>query len=289
MRISTLAITALCILCCGTVGFCSAQQAGDGLQQRIQIQEQRLADIEQMAAQQTEQVETWCADQSVAVAQEISRRAAVRIGLPERTLWVEFAKVQSGESLPAEYFDADYYGFALSYETAVERNMMIDEYLVCEMADLLLCEDFTARLARIIDERWREPLLRKEAAAILSLAEQVQVEAQAALRNVEYRAASRIEAIAAWEKDLKEQAAETLNFLRTSGAKKAAVGTVGSIGCSAQHGWVTEIEGIAADLQPGDTVHGILLLSISPGGVRFSKNGATWTQQIGAAAPAQWD
>ena len=288
MRISTLAITALCILCCGSAGLC-AQPAADGLQQRIQIQEQRLADIEQMAAQQTEQVETWCADQSVAVAQEISRRAAARIGLAERTLWVEFAKVQSGQELPEEYFNADYYGFALSYETAVERNMMIDEYLVCEMADLLLCEDFTAGLARIIDERWREPLLRKEAAGILSLAEQVQVEAKAALRNVEYRATSRIEAIAAWEKDLTEQAVETLNFLRTSGAKKAAIGTVGSIGCSAQHGWMAEIEGIAADLQPGDSAHGILVLSISPGGVRFSKNGATWTQQIGAAAPSQWD
>jgi len=298
MRISSFTITALCILFCGTVGLCNTQAADSSLQQRIQIQEQRLAEIDQAAASKMEQVEAWYADQRIALAQEIqqiARLAAIRLDPDARFLWVEFANIYRAKPLPDVYFvpevrfNANNYLFTGNWETAILRNSMLDEYLVSETADLLLSEDFAIKLATIEDEGWQAPGLRDEARQLLRLTKQVRARARAACDHLEYRKSLQIDGIAQWERELKQQVTEVLEFLRRTGTSDIAVGTVLAVGCSAENEWVAEIEGEEGNLRSGDTVRGVKIVSINTESVQFAKNGTTWSQEIGAPASAHWD
>ena len=157
-----------------------------------------------------------------------------------------------GQSHADAYFDASSYGFIISPSVHRLRLAMEQEYLLTEMADLLVSEDFSEKLTQIVEERWDKPLptlrsegrlvpsllpllskersdasllplLREEARRLLDVVVPVRRELTAELRHLENARRARLDATMEWERDLKEQVRGILEYLRQSESRQATV------------------------------------------------------------------
>lgn len=290
MKASNWMVAGLFVLSCAAAASSEETTSTDlAVSERIRIQEQRLPEIERIAAQEREQIEQWYATRPTALAQEKARWAAAHLSLPLRTLWTEFAKMHRGQPYAEGYFDAADYGFPISFDAAVLRYTMEEEYFVSEMANLLLSEDFRQKLTQIANEYWQIPLLRDEAARLLTWMEHVHVELTMELGQLEKQRDVELDAVSQWEQDLQEQVRGILEYLKESEGRKTEPGVVEAIGYGPQGGYFCTVEGVEEILRPGDMARGVRVVSIDPEKVEFAKNGTTWTQGLGGPPQPHWD
>ena len=261
------------------------------ISERIEIQQARLPEIEALAAQERERTEQWYTRRSEELTQTISREAAAQISYPLRVRWVEFMKMHRGLPHPEAYFDASNYGFVLSPSAHRLRLAMDQEYFLTEMSHLLASEEFQEKMTQIVQERIDAPLLpllREEARRLLALVERVQRELTTELRQLQDQRTARLDATMEWERDLKEQVREILEYLRQRESREPDFGVVESIGYFPQSGYFCMVEGVDRVLGTGDTIGQIRVLSIDPEKVEFGKDGDTWAQKLGAPAQPHW-
>lgn len=287
-------ISGLCCLLCTTVLPAAETPAGpQEFSERIRAQQERLPEIERAVAREREQVQQWYQRRRDEAGQQVARKVAAEISFPLRIRWVEFMKMQRGLPHPAAYFDASYYGFVAGpAEFAYLRQAMEQEYFITEMAQLLMSEDFEEKLEQIVYERLRAPLLpllREEAADVLALVRDVRTQSQMELRQLEDERNARLDATMEWEKDLKQQVHDILEYLRESESREAQLGVVESVGYCPESGYFCMIQGVDRVLGAGDRVGSIRVLSIDPEKVEFARNGSTWVQELGAPPPPFWD
>jgi hypothetical protein len=275
---------------CLTAGALAANPAptNSNLEQRIRIQQERLAQIEQMAQQQREQVEQ-SHEQQRAQAPEKARELAARLTQPERLRWIEYAHMYADRPSTASWFGSLYFHYPYTEWTAWLIDAMEDEYAISEMADLLRSESFRAKLVQVVDERWEPPVLRRAARRLLDLMDSLNVELTMDARLLERNKTARLNEIAKQEKDLQEQVRTILDYLKQSAQHQPQLGVVEAVGHSPETGSYCMIEGIDRVLRPGDAVRGIRIVAVDPEKVEFAKNGTTWTQGLGAPAQPQWD
>jgi hypothetical protein len=271
------------------------ESAGRGrmIPERMEIQQARLPEIEAAAAQEREQIDQWYARRSEERTRDISREAAARISYPLRVRWVEFMKMNRGRAYPLAYLDASSYGFPLgpSARVAYLRDAMDHEYFLTEMANLLVSDDFQEKLAQIVQERIDTPLLpllREEARRLLALVERVRGELTTELAQLQDQKTARLDATMEWERKLKGQVRDILDYLRRQESREPDFGVVESIGYFPRTGYFCMVEGVDRVLEAGDTIGRVRVLRIDREKVEFGRDGDTWAQQLGAPAQPHW-
>jgi hypothetical protein len=290
MRNSNRIIPGLLILLGGTVALsATGPSTASQMAERIRIQEARVPQIEAVAAEERARVEQWYKIRCAEVVQETTRREAARLSFAERELWVQFADLHLDRPYAPAYFNA---GFVSSYRAALLGYAMVQEYLISEMADILVNREFERKLARIVEERLDVPLLprlRDRAAEFLALIRTVRAELTLELTRVENQRNARLDAIMKWEKDLKEQVRGISEYLRQSQSRPAQFGMVESVGYCVNSGYFCMIEGVDKVVGVGDRIGRVRVLKIDPEKVEFANNGTTWAQPLGAPPQPFWD
>jgi hypothetical protein len=290
MKSSDWIVPGFLLLVCG-----SAVLSGTGpsvkpqIAERIKIQETRLPEIEALAAREREQVEQWYKVRRGEVAQEIARREAARLSLAQRELWVQFADLCLDRPYAPAYFNS---GFVSSDRAALLGQAMIQEYLISEMADILVNREFERKLAQIVEERLDVPLLpllRDRAVEFLALVRRVRAELTLVRGQLRNQRNARLEAITEWEQDLKEQVRGILEYLRQSESHQVRFGVVESVGCSPDGGCFCMIAGVDRVLGVGDRIGRVRVVKIDPEKVEFAKDGTTWAQSLGVPPQPFWD
>ncbi len=281
------------ILCAAAVLSAESSSSGPAVSERIAAQETRLIEIEETAAQERAKIEREYEQQRAELTQGLARAAAARIGYSYRIRWVEFARMHRGLPYAQGYFEwPSYVVPAGRYDRPAHlRQAMEQEYFITEMARLLASAEFREKLTHVVEERLEVPLLpllREEAKGLLALALRVQGELAMELRQLEDQRAARREATLAWERNLKEQVRDILDYLREGESNEERRGVVASIGRAPQCGYFCMIEGGDRVLEVGDRIGEIRILSIDPEKVTFVRDGATWTQFLGAPAASPW-
>jgi hypothetical protein len=257
--------------------------------ERIKIQEARLPQIEAVAAREREQVEQWYKVRCGAVVQEIARREAARLSLAQRELWVQFADLYLDRPYAAAYFNS---GFVSSYRAVLLGQAMIQEYLISEMADILVNREFERKLSQIVEERLDVPLLplpRDRAAAILTLVRRVRAELTSVLGQLENQRNARLKTIMEWEQDSKEQVRGIPEYLRQSESRQVRFGVVESVGYCPDGGYFCMVEGVDRVLGVGDKIGHVRVVKINPEKVEFAKDGTRWAQSLGVPPQPFWD
>lgn len=280
------------VLCAAGALFAEESANRAMIAERMEIQQARLPEIEAAAARERERIEQWYTQRSEERTQVLARDAAERIGYPLRIRWVEFMKMHQGLSHPDAYFDASNYGFVSTPAIHRLRLAMEQEYFLTEMAHLLVSDEFEARLTQIVQERIDAPLLpllREEARSLLALVGRVRKELTAELNQLQDQRTARLDATMEWERNLKEQVREILEYLRQRESREPDFGVVESIGYFPRSGYFCMVEGVDRVLEAGDTVGAVRVLSIDPEKVEFGKDGDTWAQQLGAPAQPHWE
>jgi hypothetical protein len=279
------------VLCVAAAALAEEPANQKAISERIAIQESRLPQIEDVAAREREQTERWYERRRAEITHEIARRGAAKLSLAQRSLWTEFAKMESGRPYPAGYFDASYFGFPFNYKTALLRQSLIEEYFTDEMGSLLLSDAFRQKLTQIVDERLAVPLtprLRREARDLLALVLRLRAELTMELTPLENARTARREAAMKWERDLKEQVRGILEHLRQREAREPDFGVVQSIGYFPRTGYFCMVEGVDRVLGIGDRIGRVRVLRIDREKVEFAGDGARWAQQLGAPAQPYW-
>lgn len=279
------------VLCVAATALAEEPANRETISERIAIQEARLPQVEDAAAQERERTEQWYDRRRAEITHEIARRGAAKLTLAQQSLWTEFAKMESGRPYAAGYFDASYFGFPFSYKTAVLRQSMIEEYFTDEMGSLLLSDAFERKLTQIVDERPAvplTPLLRRQARDLLALVLRLRVELTMELTPLENARTARLEATMKWERDLKEQVRGILEHLRRQEAREPDFGVVQSIGYFPRTGYFCMVEGVDRVLATGDRIGPVRVLRIDREKVEFAGDGARWAQQLGAPAQPYW-
>jgi len=171
------------ILALSAAGAWSADGPSDGqaVSGRIEIQQARLTEIEEMAVRERTRIEQWYEQRRAEAAQRRAREAAARMDYSYRIRWVEFAKMHRGVPYAEGYFKTPSYVVPAGRgdRPARLRQAMDQEYFIAEMARLLVSGEFREKLAQIATERWDAPflpVLRDEAKGLLALVTRVQRE-----------------------------------------------------------------------------------------------------------------
>jgi hypothetical protein len=302
MRCSDWILPGFSLLFCGTVAFSAAGPAArSDIAERVKIQEARLPQIDALAARDRDQVQQWYKARRAAVVQEITRREAARFSIAQRDVWVQYADLYLGRPYSVAYFSA---GFVVRPLTLVVQGMR-EEYLISEMANLLVNEEFEQKLVQIVEERlevwtpsiaygnWQPPsflpLLQRQAQQLLSVIQNVRAQVTIELAQLENQRKVSLDAIMEWENDLKEQVRGILEYLRQSESRPVQFGVVESVGYCPDGGYFCLIEGVDRPLGIGDTVGKVRIVKIDQEKVEFAKDGTTWAQKLGAAPQPYWD
>ncbi len=302
MRCSDWILPGFSLLFCGTVAFSATGPAArPDIAERIKIQEARVPQIETLAAQDRDEIQQWYKARRTAIVQEITRREAARFSIAERDVWVQYADLYLGRPYPVAYFTQ---GFGVRPLAQVVQGMR-EEFLISEMANLLVNEDFEQKLVQIVEERlkvwtpsvaygnWQPPsflpLLRRQAQELLRVIQNVRAQVTIELAQLDNQRKARLDAIMKWENDLKVQVRGILEYLRRSESRPVQFGVVESVGYCPDGGYFCLIEGVDRPLGIGDTVGKVRIVKIDQEKVEFAKDGTTWAQQLGAAPQPYWD
>lgn len=259
-----------------------------------------MPQIEALAAREGDRVEQWFRARRDAMVQEITHREAARLRLDQRELWVQYADLYLDRSYAPAYFNI---GF-VSYRMALLGQAMVEEYLISEMANLLVNGEFERKLVQIAEERLEVgppsamdrlgkpfpllPLLRDRATDLLVVVRRVRTQVALELTQLEYQRNARLGTIMKSEKDLKEQVRSILEYLRQSASRPVQYGLVQSVGYSPPGGYFCMIEGVDKVLGVGDRIGTVRVLKIDREKVEFAKDGATWAQALGASPQPFW-
>ena len=303
MRCADWILPGFSLLFCGTVAFSATGPAvRPDLAERIKIQEARVPQIEAQAARDRDRVQQWYRARRAAIVQEITRREAAQFSIAQRDVWVQYWDMYRDRFYTPAYFDPT---FPSVYPMARLAQAMRGEYLISEMAELLASEEFEQKLTQIVEERlevrrpntsyggWQPPsylpLLQRQARQLLTVVRSVRTQLTIELTQLDNQKKARLDAIMKWEDDLKEQVRGILEYLRRSESRPVQFGVVESVGYCPDGGYFCLIEGVHRPLGIGDTVGKVRIVKIDQEKVEFTKDGTTWTQQLGAAPQPHWD
>jgi len=267
------------------------------IKQRVKIQQERLKDIEELAASERQAIEQWYACQ-LAELRQLAQRQAKQLILSKRMLWTEFIKMNNETPHADTYFKMnDQIPFAHGYfnntasifikdiKTFELREAMIDSYFLNEAANLLLDSKFSELLTDLSNGSAYNPqnlLIRSEARKLLRLAKEFESE----LMRLENRRNDRLAALEQWEKGLKEHVYKVMREIKAL-PETPELGVVSAISCD-QKGAICMIDGVDKVLQPSDTIQNVTVVRIHQDRVEFAKAGQRWTQKIGESANPAW-
>lgn len=281
------------VLCTGGMLSAESSSSGQTISERIAVQQARLVEIEEVASRERAKFEREHDQRLEELTRDLPYAAAAGMDYSYRIRWVEFAKMHQGLPYAQGYFEwPSHVVPAGRYDRPAHlRQAMEQEYFIAEMARLLVSEEFRQKLTQVADERWDTPrlsLLWEEAKELLALVTRVQREVAMELRQLEDQRTERRETAVEWERNLKAQVRDILDYLRDSESRENRPGVVESIGRSPRSGYFCMIEGVDQVLEAGDTIGEIRILGIDSEKVTFAKDGVTWTQFLGAPAPTHW-
>ena len=254
------------------------------IQQRLENQEQRLANINEQVSLKQKRIEEWY-NSSLAGLHQLAQRKARFIKLDYRALWAEFFKMKN----PVPQFDTYYIRsttiFTRQAEASLQHAAMLDSYFMTNLADLFLDPDFRDMLSVLASGSSYNPedfLIRKNARILLYYAN----EFQSKLQYIEKRKAVKLAALAQWEKDVRADVSRVKSEIKAE-TEKSSFGVVSAIGYN-QNNPICMIDGSDTILREGDAVGDIRITKISQEQVSFAKNAQEWTQEVGKPANAAW-
>jgi len=273
------------------------QTSASSVEARLKIQQQRLKDIEHLAASERQAIEQWYA-RHLAELRQLAQRQAKQLILSGRMLWTEFIKMNNETPHADTYFKMnDQIPFAYGYfknttsifikdiKTFELREAMIDSYFLSEAANLLLDSKFSELLTDLSNGSAYNPanlLIRSEARKLLRLAKEFESE----LMRLESRRNDRLAALEQWEKGLKEHVYKVMREIKAL-PETPELGVVSAISCDQMRA-ICMVDGVDEVLQTGDKINNVTVVRIQQDRVEFAKAGQKWTQKIGESANPAW-
>jgi hypothetical protein len=283
MRITIL--TLACLLIAVPCQAAENQPAAEAqMEARLKIQQQRLKDIEELAASERQAIEQWYACHLTELRQ-LAQRQAKQLILSGRMLWTEFIKMNGQLPFADTYFSNTARTFVSDTEAFELRAAMIDSYFLSTAANLLLDNEFCKLLADLSNGSGynpQNPLIRSEARKLLRLAKEFESE----LMRLENRRNDKLAALERWEKGLRQHVYKVMHEIKAM-PETQDMGVVSAISCDAK-GSLCMIDGIDKVLQPGDKINNVTVVSIHRDRVEFAKAGQSWVQKIGDPANPAW-
>jgi len=254
------------------------------IEQRLKIQQQRLKDIEQLAASERQAIEQWYVRQ-LAELRQLAKRRVRSLRLSERALWAEFIKMSNQIPFAETYFLSTARTYWWDTKGLELRPILEDSYFLTAAAELLMDRNFCKLLSDIADGSAYNPqglLIRSEARKLLPLAKEFELE----LVRLENGRNDRLAALEQWEKGLRRHVYKVMRQIKAL-PETTELGVVSAISCD-KKGSLCMIDGVDKVLQPGDTINNVTVVSIHTDRVEFAKAGQRWVQKIGQAANPAW-
>jgi len=273
----------------------------------VEIQQQRLTDLEQYVTEQRQQVEQWYSNRVAELNQFIEDEADKRFTHADRILWTEFLNILSNKEYPYEDayflkssqpFFTDKNGlkpFFLDREGFKVRNAMINQYFLKTTAEHLKDGRAYNLLIDVLKDRYRNVengiyqnyLIRKVAYKLKALMEEYH-RRSTRIENLKY---AKIAELERWESDIKEHIFRTIEQIKSQPAAPQ-VGVVSAISFDGELSFCM-IEGVERILKEGDVINNEMVKNVKIAGiertkVEFEKNGRLWEQVIGKPANSLW-
>ena len=281
--------TAILIFACILIAIpCQAAEKNlehaEQVKQRLQIQQERLKDIEELAASERQSIEQWYACHLIELRQ-LAQRQAKQLILSQKMLWTEFIKMNGQLPFADTYFSNTARTFVSDKEAFELRAAMIDSYFLSTAANLLLDNEFCKLLADLSNGSGYNPqhiLIRSEARKLLRLAKEFESE----LIRLESRRNDKLAALEQWEKGLRQHVYKVMHEIKAM-PEALDLGVVSAISYDVK-GSLCMIDGIDKVLQPGDKINNVTVVRIHQDRVEFAKGSQRWTQKIGEPANPAW-
>lgn len=259
-------------------------EPAEQVKQRLQIQQERLKDIEELAMSERQAIEQWYTCHLTELRQ-LAQRQAKQLILSGRMLWTEFIKMNSQLPFADTYFSNTARTFISDIEAFELRAAMIDSYFLSTAANLLLDKEFCKLLADLSNGSGynpQNPLIRIEARKLLHLAKEFESE----LMRLENRRNDKLAALEQWEKGLRQHVYKVMHEIKAM-PEAPDLGVVSAISYDVK-GSLCMIDGIDKVLQPGDKINNVTVVRIHQDRVEFAKAGQRWVQKIGEPANPAW-
>ncbi len=254
------------------------------IEARLKIQQQRLKDIEQLAASERQAIKQWYA-RHLTELRQLAQRQARQLILSHKMLWTEFIKMDSQVPFADTYFLNTARTFIRDTEAFELRAAMIDSYFLSTAANLLLDPEFCKLLTDLSNGSGYNPqnlLIRSEARKLLRLAKEFELE----LIRLENRRNDRLAGLEQWEKGLREHVYKVMREIKAL-PETPELGVVSAISYD-EKGALCMIDGVDKVLQPGDTIQDVTVVRIHQDRIEFSKDSQRWAQTVGQAANPAW-
>jgi len=285
LKMKTAILTLACLLL-ATV--CQAANVkldqAEQIKQRVKIQQERLKDIEELAASERQVIEQWYARHRILLRQ-LAQRQARQLILSHKMLWTEFIKMNSQVPFGDTYFSNTARTFIRDTEAFELRAAMIDSYFLSTAANLLLDHEFCKLLTDLSNGSGYNPqnlLIRSEARKLLRLAKEFESE----LMRLKNRRNDRLAGLEQWEKGLREHVYKVMREIKAL-PETPDLGVVSAISYD-EKGALCMIDGVDKVLQPGDTIQDVTVVRIHQDRVEFAKDSQRWVQKIGEPANPAW-
>jgi len=261
------------------------------IKQRLKIQQQRLKDIEHIAASERQAIEEWHAKS----IQQLVELAASQLKTTDRMLWAEFRSKLSGETTYADsYFwskfprtvsilqDKNQVRVGQALKAFELREAMIDSFFLSLAQDFLTDCHFRKMLSDIVESEEQNLLIRTEAQKLLTIMKDLQLR----VTHLDNQKIAQLAQLEQWEKDMREHVYKVMRDIKAQ-PEKLELGVVSAISYD-EKGSLCMVDGIDKVLQPGDKINNITVVKIQKDRVEFAKGGRRWVQKIGEPAKPAW-
>lgn len=283
--ISAVVIVAAVCICKAAAGGASEQgQIEKQVQLRVENQEQRLDDIQEVVDREQRRIEEQYLYRLDRL-KRLARRRASKFERPIRTVWIEFMRESNRVPYADGYFSRTHINFLDDREIYELRSILSDEYLLSEFADFLMdWEAHEPLKAMASSEQWRatsgDRLVWKEVCKVLAVIREFEWE----LAGLENRRRACLADLARWEKDQEEDVFTVIGQIKAE-SKKPETGVVIAISYG-RKGVLGMVGGEI--IYPGDIVGNVKVTRILRDGIEFEKRGKRWVQKIGEAPDSAW-
>ncbi len=261
-----------------------SQAAENQIEQRLQIQQGRLKNIEEQASMKRLQIEDWYL-RSFSEIRQLAERQAKQLQLNDRAIWTEFAKMNEQTPQFDTYFKKSSLIFTRDTKSYEFHAALADSYFLSSAADLLMDDHFRKLLINLSNGSAYNPqsfLTRIQARKLLYFAN----EFESMLTNLQDRKKAKLTAIEQWRQDLRADVLRIMREIKT-GPEKVNVGVVSAIIYN-QKDSLCMVDGTDRMLKEGDSIGSVAIVKIYPEQVEFIKNGQKWTQEVSKPANAAW-
>lgn len=266
-------------------------------EQQLRIQEERLKNIEEQASTERQQIEVWYR-RSLIELRQLAERKAKQLKLDNRSLWIEFVKMNEQTSQFDTYFKMNdqipnAYGYFMNTTTVFLRDVetfelraaLADSYFLSAAANLLMDKNFRRRLADLADGSAYNPQslpIRSEARKLLHFVN----EYESRLAALQDRRTAKLAGVEQWKQGLKADVLRVMREIKAA-PEKVNKGVVSAIICN-QKSQLCMVDGIDRILKEGDSIGNIVIVKIYPDQVEFARGSQKWAQLVGKPASDAW-